>query len=347
MLTTAYYKMKKNVHNVAKKVSHVAQTLVKKSAKFIEKYRRKRKNKRHNRKHNPNQDWEDSSYNAQTSRRGSKQYRKKHKSQWKNDDESFSYENDKSYHDEFQGRNTHDSFLESELQDLHDSVEYTNMLRDLDCSNILDIMEDFQHFQKIEGTAILSKKEKSWFYCQKSWFEGMAYSDPQSDIKCRNEMGKRQLAASDHGCCPCFGKYGRSQGKFCHLNGGCSALKPKEKNWSSQKREEKKTTENKMNKNETLEEEVAMNHGKYIYCDPFSQDLDCGDESWYLKRMKDREHLRNYRTSSKTDWLFQRAEERDFYRTQPDNWYFNKMSGGQAYEAYQDEMPQKKEQTYP
>jgi hypothetical protein len=42
---------------------------------------------------------------------------------------------------------------------------------------------------------------------------------------------------------------------------------------------------------------MAMSRGKFIYCDPFSQDLDCGDESWYLKRMKDREHLRKYRTN--------------------------------------------------
>jgi hypothetical protein len=52
-----------------------------------------------------------------------------------------------------------------------------------------------------------------------------------------------------------------------------------------------------------------MRRGKFIYCDPFSQDLDCGDESWYLKRMKDREHLRKYRTSSKTDWMFNRAKK--------------------------------------
>jgi hypothetical protein len=35
--------------------------------------------------------------------------------------------------------------------------------------------------------------------------------------------------------------------------------------------------------NETAEEQMAMSRGKFIYCDPFSQDLDCGDESWYLR----------------------------------------------------------------
>ncbi|CAG2237918.1 DLG4 [Mytilus edulis] len=68
------------------------------------------------------------------------------------------------------------------------------------------------------------------------------------------------------------------------------------------------------------------------------QDLDCGDESWYLKRMTDREHLRKYRDSSKTEWVFHRAEERDYHRTQPDSWYFNKYGGGQDYQPHHDDM---------
>lgn len=326
MLTTAYENVKKNVHHVAKKVTHAAKTLVKKSAKFMDKYKRRQKNKRGYKKNHHDQHWDDSSYKAGTSRRGSEHYKER---------------------EEFHGRNSYDSFLENELQDLRDGVEYTNMLTDIDCSNILDIMEDFQHFHKVEGTAILSKKEKSWFYCQKAWYESMAYSDPLIDTECRAEMGKRQLAASDNGCCPCFGKYGKSKGKFCNFDGGCSALNPKRKKWTGNTKEEKPVDVNEEKKNDTQEGDAAMNHGKYVYCDPFSQDLDCGDESWYLKRMKDREHMRKYRTSSKSDWLFHRAEERDFYRTQPDNWYLNRMSGGQAYEAYPDEMQQKKSQQYP
>ncbi|XP_071169832.1 ERC protein 2-like isoform X2 [Mytilus edulis] len=344
ILASTYETVKKNVNNVSKNVVKAAAKIVQKSAKWIRKYKKSRKNK-HNR--NQNDDSDQDGFTASTSRR---KYEDGSGNNKQSDDDKQSYDHYEkhSYDSDQRGPNTHGSIhLKTELENLFESVEYVSTRNDLSCGQIIDIMEDFQHFKMNEGINVLSDEEKSWFYCQKAWFENMAYSDPNVDTECREKLGRRQLAAADHGCCPCLYKHGRSQGKFCNLNNGCSHLNPKEKKPINKRRDQKKskqqegtkdyTSDEKTVQNKT-EEDLTKNHGDFSYCDPFSQDLDCGDESWYLKRMTDREHLRKYRESSKTDWVFHRAEERDYHRTQPDSWYFNKYGGGQAYEPHHDDM---------
>ena len=323
-------------------MAKTASKILEKSAKLIRKYQTSRKNKRR-RKQNADDGSKDT-FTASTSRRQYKNgqnhdnHHHDHKYKQYNKDEDFGFR--KSDHaDNYPG------FLENELQSLRDSVEYVNTLQGLKCNELKDIMEDFQDFKKSGGINILSENENLWFFCQKSWFENMVYSDPSVDSECRDKLVRRQLAAADYRCCPCFGHY-RSSGVFCDLGDGCNRQNPKEKK-SKKERSYKEDTKadpqldknkiDEVEQNETAEEQMAMRRGKFIYCDPFSQDLDCGDESWYLKRMKDREHLRKYRTSSKTDWMFNRADDREYRRTQPDDWYFNRMSGGQAYETYQDD----------
>jgi hypothetical protein len=100
-------------------------------------------------------------------------------------------------------------------------------------------------------------------------------------------------AAADYQCCPCFGHY-RSSGVFCDLGDGCNRQNPKEKK-SKKERSYKEDTKadpqldknkiDEVEQNETAEEQMAMRRGKFIYCDPFSQDLDCGDESWYITKI--------------------------------------------------------------
>ncbi|XP_076104857.1 uncharacterized protein LOC143073310 [Mytilus galloprovincialis] len=343
ILASTYETVKKNVNNVSKKVVKAAAKIVQKSAKWIRKYKKSRKNK-HNR--NQNDDSDQDGFTASTSRR---KYEDGSDDKQSDDDkQSYDQYEKQSYDFDQRGPGTHGSTrLKKELENLFESVEYVSTRNDLSCGQIIDIMEDFQHFKMNEGINVLLEEEKTWFYCQKAWFENMAYSDPNVDTECREKLGRRQLAAADHGCCPCLYKHGRSQGKFCNLNNGCSHLNPKEKKPINKRRDQKKskqqegtkdyTSDEKTVQNKT-EEDLTKNHGDFSYCDPFSQDLDCGDESWYLKRMTDREHLRKYRESSKTDWVFHRAEERDYHRTQPDSWYFNKYGGGQAYESHHDDM---------
>ncbi|XP_063434509.1 interaptin-like [Mytilus trossulus] len=346
ILASTYETVKKNVNNVSKKVVKAAAKIVQKSAKWIRKYKKSRKNK-HNR--NQNDDSDQDGFTASTSRR---KYKDGSDNKHSDDDKHSSDHYEKHSYDFDQGHNTHG--LKKELENLFESVEYVSTRNDLPCGQIIDIMEDFQQFKMKKGINVLSEEEKTWFYCQKAWFENMAYSDPNVDTECREKLGRRQLAAADHGCCPCLHKHGRSQGKFCNLDNGCSQLNPKEKKPMNKRKDQKKrkeqeedkkdytsdekTVQNKTEEDYKTEEDLAKSPGDFSYCDPFSQDLDCGDESWYLKRMTDREHLRKYRESSKTDWVFHRAEERDYHRTQPDSWYFNKYGGGQAYEPHNDDM---------
>lgn len=339
---------KASVSMASEIIADTASNILEKSENLIRMYQKSRKNKRRRRKQNDDDGSKDT-FTASTSRRQYKNgqnhdnhhdhdHNHDHKYKQYNEDEDFGFR--KSDHaDNYPG------FLENELQSLRDSVEYVNTLQGLKCNELVDIMEDFQDFKKSGGNNILSENENLWFFCQKSWFENMVYSDPSVDSECRDKLVRRQLAAVDYRCCPCLGNY-RSSGVFCDLGDGCNHQSPKEKK-SKKKRSYKEDTKvdpqldknkiDEVEQNETAEEQMTMSRGKFIYCDPFSQDLDCGDESWYLKRMKDREHLRKYRTSSKTDWMFNRADDREYHRTQPDDWYFKRMGGGQAYETYQDD----------
>ncbi|OWF53966.1 uncharacterized protein LOC110445581 isoform X2 [Mizuhopecten yessoensis] len=69
------------------------------------------------------------------------------------------------------------------------------------------------------------------------------------------------------------------------------------------------------------------------FCDPTSGDCPTTEPSWYIQQLKHREELRlvgdEAESDSSSDWMFTRAEDRDFQRTLPDDWYLRRLDSNE------------------
>ncbi|XP_064609292.1 uncharacterized protein LOC135473373 [Liolophura sinensis] len=61
------------------------------------------------------------------------------------------------------------------------------------------------------------------------------------------------------------------------------------------------------------------------------------EDSWYVRKMQHQKKLRE-RESPDGSWMFRRADDRDFHRKRPDDWYFRRSERGRRKTVYRDNL---------
>ncbi|XP_060068918.1 uncharacterized protein LOC132549024 [Ylistrum balloti] len=202
------------------------------------------------------------------------------------------------------------------------------------------VFKRIENFVRKFDMQVLSPQNRKWLTCQLDWWFGMS-ADVKKDPNCRDMLQCWQVkAGGDPSGCDSshysdqLHKGHQQKGGKRHLNnqGQGREDKAKKQFHGSPHRTDDSHYQDDNNRRERFEEEENSDpiEDPTPFCDHASGDCPTSEPSWYIRQLKHREEMRRIvaeetEPGSQSDWMFTRAEDRDFQRTLPDDWYLQRL----------------------
>ncbi|KAL5004887.1 hypothetical protein ScPMuIL_018343 [Solemya velum] len=236
--------------------------------------------------------------------------------------------------------------------------------KDLTATDLGIVLEQFEEFTSTFGTHVLMESSKVWFQCQYGWWVEIAHGNhPKVDKKCYSYMKGWQLKESKSVkwrkwkkvgwnilAEPCIKSAFENVGdkdipsqtnpvddksKFDDGFNGEPGRKVKRggnDNMEIDLHEETLDTVNIRGDNSHVADNEVLNSTEELVLEICNSGMEEEDTkaSWYMKMIAGRKYIRNVQEDStydgdhKADWLFERADNREFERERPDDWFFRR-----------------------
>ncbi|XP_033749561.1 probable WRKY transcription factor protein 1 isoform X1 [Pecten maximus] len=212
-----------------------------------------------------------------------------------------------------------------------------------------------ERFVKKIDLQVLSPPNRKWLTCQRDWWFSIC-TNVIMDPNCRDVLQGWQVNRTGGNPSNSNGSHDNGPQSKCQRKGDRSRKHCGKNNRGEKRRGDKATGQfpnrqystseqhyqDEKNRRETHKKEEYSDSGNEEiiqdktrhYCDPNSGDCLTRESSWYMQQLKHRSDMRSMveqeaELSGDSDWMFTRAEERDFQRTLPDDWYFRKLDSNQ------------------
>lgn len=259
---------------------------------------------------------------------------------WKTDDEEDTEEeyDDEDDYEEWE-------FSESRVKKIHknfrklrakmDKLNFQRFMR-MNLDHWGKVFRKIERFVKKVDLQVLNPHNRKWLTCQQDWWYSMCTFKKNMEPSCRDMLKDWQVDRME----------GQQKGDGLKYSRE-TASSDRNRNKKYHKRQHTRNEQhyqNEKNRRETFENkknERLVRTGEEYLCSMHSDDCTDSKSSWYMQQLKHRADMRSMVVDQEgksgggeADWMFTRAEDRDFQRTLPDDWYLRRLDNNQYNDVF-------------